>query len=287
MAKKKFITVQGTEITLFQEAELDYISLTDIAKQSNDEPRFLIRNWMSTQNTINYLGEWESLYNTNFNRAGFRTVRDEFFEKPFSLTPSRWVELTAAIGILAVAGRQGGTYAHRDIAVNFCYWISPVFQIYLIKEFQRLKQEESERLQLGWNLKRTLSKINYRIHTEAIKENLIPSRIYNRPKKEGFVYASEADILNLALFGMTAKEWRLQNPELKGNIRDFATEEQLLVMANLESHNAQFIKEKLSQDERLTKLNEIAIYQMQILVNVPALRQIREGNNKNLQGNDQ
>ncbi len=274
MAKKKTIKVDGREISFFDDASADYISLTDIAKQSSDEPRFIIRNWLSTQNSINYLGAWESLYNENFNRAGFRTVRDEFFEKPFSLTPSRWVELTGATGITSKGGKDGGTYAHKDIALNFCYWISPVFQIYLIKEFQRLKDEEGQRLELDWNLKRQLAKVNYRIHTNVIKENLIPSKIFNFPKKESFVYASEADLLNTALFGMTAKEWRIQNPELKGNIRDYATNEQLLVLANLESHNAHFIKEKLSQEERLQKLNEIAIYQMQILVNMPTMNQL-------------
>jgi hypothetical protein len=173
---------------------------------------------------------------------------------------------------------QTSSYAHRDIALGFCYWLSPPFQLYVIKEFQRLKKIEAEEHKeaLGWNLKRTLSKINYRIHTEAIKGNLVPPRILNRPKKEGIVYASEADVLNVALFGMTAKEWRIQNPALKGNIRDYATESQLLVLANLESHNAQFIKERLSQDERLEKLNEIAIYQMQILANVPSMKQLME-----------
>jgi hypothetical protein len=274
MAKKKTVQVEGKEISFFEEASVEFISLTDIAKESSDEPRFLIRNWLSTQNTISYLGAWESLYNENFNRAGFRTVRDEFFERPFSLTPSRWIDLTGATGIISKGGKEGGTFAHKDIALNFCYWISPVFQIYLIKEFQRLKDEEAKRLELDWNLKRQLAKVNYRIHSTAIKENLIPPKLFNLTKKEGFVYASEADLLNMALFGMTAKLWRLQNPELKGNIRDYATNEQLLVLANLESHNSHFIKEKLSQDERLKKLNEIAIYQMQILVDMPSINQL-------------
>lgn len=188
-----------------------------------------------------YLGEWESLHNAEFNRAGFRTFKDDFFEKPFSLTPKRWIELTEAKGIVSKAGRYGGgTFAHKDIAINFCYWLSPVFQIYLIKEFQRLKIKEAKEQKetLEWNLKRTLAKVNYRIHTEAIKENLIPERIKNIRNKEGIVYASEADVLNVALFGMTAKQWRLANPEKKGNIRDHSKGEQLLVLANLESHNA-------------------------------------------------
>ncbi len=232
MASKKTILVEGSEITVIQDSDKDFLSLTDIAKQSSDEPRFVIRNWMSTQNTITYLGAWESLNNPGFNRAGFRTFRDEFFDKPFSLTPTRWIELTNATGIRSTAGKYGGTYAHRDIAMNFCYWISPVFQIYLIQEFQRLKQEEAVRLNLDWNLRRTLSKVNYLIHTDAVREHLIPPRLQNT-RTEGLIYATEADLLNLALFGLTAKQWRETNPELRGNIRDHATTEQLLVLANL------------------------------------------------------
>jgi hypothetical protein len=184
------------------------------------------------------------------------------------------------MGMYSKSGRHGGgTYAHSDIAINFCYWLSPVFQVYLIKEFQRLKLEEAEarKGELEWNIKRTLAKVNYRIHTDAIKENLIPARLYNRPKKDGFVYASEADVLNMALFGVTAKEWRLFNPDKKGNIRDYATGEQLLVLANLESHNAEFIKEGLSQDERAQRLNEIAIYQMEVLLNTNIFPKLQQG----------
>lgn len=262
---KKTIIVEGSNISLLTAREGDYISLTDIAKLSDDEPRFIVRNWLSTQNTIAYLGAWELLHNPNFNGAGFRTVKDEFFEKPFSLTPSRWIEATNAIGIRSSSGKHGGgTYAHKDIALNFCYWLSPVFQIYLIKEFQRLKEEESVRLNLDWNLKRTLAKVNYRIHTDAVKMHLIPPRLVGT-KQEGIVYASQADILNLALFGVTAKQWREANPDMKGNIRDYATAEQLLVLVNLENLNAHFIKEGLAPHERLDKLNEIAIYQMALL----------------------
>ena len=269
---KKTITVEGKDITLVIQNDADYISLTDISKLSSDEPRFIIRNWLSTQNTITYLGAWESMHNPNFNREGFRTVRDEFFERPFSLTPTRWVELTDAIGIRSTSGKYGGgTYAHKDIALNFCYWISPVFQIYLIKEFQRLKQEESDRLNLDWNLKRTLAKVNYRVHTDAVKMYLIPPRLADT-KKEGVFYASEADLLNLALFGVTAKQWQEANPTLKGNVRDYATAEQLLVLVNLENLNAHFIKEKINQADRLQKLNEVAIYQMELFADTSTLK---------------
>jgi KilA-N domain len=274
---KKTIIVEGKNIAMLVQDDNDYISLTDIAKLSDNEPRFVIRNWLSTQNTIAYLGAWESLHNPNFNRAGFRTVKDEFFEKPFSLTPTRWIEVTNPIGIRSTSGKySGGTYAHKDIALNFCYWLSPVFQIYLIKEFQRLKQEESDRLNLEWNLKRTLAKINYRIHTDAIKNHLIPLKIQDT-KFEGLYYASEADLLNLAIFNITAKEWREANPDLKGNMRDFATVEQLLVLSNMENLNAEFIKMGISKEDRLTKLNDIAIYQMQLLVGTLSLGLLKEG----------
>lgn len=269
---KKTILVDGKNISLLTQNDEDYISLTDIAKSSDDEPRFIIRNWLSTQNTIAYLGAWEMLHNPSFNRAGFRTVKDEFFEKPFSLTPSKWVEVTEASGLRTTSGKHGGgTFAHKDIALNFCYWLSPTFQIYLIKEFQRLKQEESEKLNLDWNLKRTLSKMNYRVHSDAIKMHLIPPRLANT-KQEGIVYASEADVLNIALFGMTAKQWREENPTLKGNLRDYATAEQLLVLVNLENLNAHFIKEGTHQTARLQKLNQVAIYQMELFEGTTSLK---------------
>jgi hypothetical protein len=272
---KKAIEVEGKSISLMTQNDEDYISLTDIAKSSDDEPRFVIRNWLSTQNTIAYLGTWETLHNQNFNRAGFRTVKDEFFEKPFSLTPSKWIESTGAIGMRSISGKHGGgTFAHKDIALNFCYWLSPVFQIYLIKEFQRLKEAEAQAQNqaLDWSLKRTLSKINYRIHTDAIKLYLIPPRLANT-KQEGIAYASEADMLNLALFGVTARQWQEANPTLKGNLRDYATAEQLLVLANLENLNAHLIKQGMKQADRLDQLNEVAIYQMELLAGSNALRE--------------
>ena len=274
---KKIITVEGTTITLVTQDDAEYKSLTDIAKFSSDEPRFVVRNWLSTQNTISYLGAWEGLHNFNFNREGFRTVKDEFFEKPFSLTPTRWIEATGAIGMRSTSGKHGGgTYAHKDIALNFCYWISPIFQIYLIKEFQRLKQEESDRLNLDWNLKRTLAKVNYKIHADAIKMHLVPLKVQDT-KFESLYYASEADLLNMALFSTTAKEWRENNPDLKGNMRDYATAEQLLVLANLENLNAEFIKMGFPKDDRLRKLNDVAIYQMQLLVAMPSMGLLKNG----------
>ncbi len=270
MAKKnRQFEVDGKSINLYNFKEEDYLSLTDIAKQADDEPRFVIRNWLSTQKTIAYLGEWEMIHNSDFNRAGFRTVKEEFFDRPYSLTPKKWLEATNGKGIISKSGRyNGGTYAHKDIAINFCYWLSPTFQIYLIKEFQRLKELESKERKdaLEWDVRRLLSKVNYKIQTDAIKKNLIPSHIKENIK--GFYYASEADILNVAMFGMTAKEWNNSNAKTKGNLRDNATPEQLLVLANLETHNAEFIKDGLSQDERVEKLNEIAIYQMRLLVNI-------------------
>lgn len=270
MAKKnRQFEVNGSPINLYSFNNDDYISLTDIAKRADDEPRFVLRNWLSTQKTIAYLGEWETIHNLDFNRAGFRTVKDEFFERPYSLTPTKWIKSTNAKGIVSKSGRyNGGTYAHKDIAINFCYWLSPTFQIYLIKEFQRLKEIEAKERHdvLEWDVKRLLSKVNYKIQTDAIKKNLIPSNIKSGVK--GLYYASEADLLNVALFGVTAKEWKNANPKAKGNMRDNALPQQLLVLANLETHNAEFIKEGLSQEERLERLNEIAIYQMQLLINI-------------------
>jgi hypothetical protein len=270
MAKKKTIDVQGTSIKLLTNKENDYISLTDIDTKFDGKGRH-IENWFRNQNTIEYLAVWEELNNPDFNSMQLHGIKEQVGLNRFLMSAKKWTTLTNAIGITAKSGRYGGTYAHPDIAFHFCLWLSPTFQLYISKEFQRLKIKEAqeEKEALDWNLKRTLAKVNYRIHTDAIKANLIPARISNNPKQSGFVYASEADLLNVALFGMTAKEWRIANPKQKGNIRDHATGEQLLVLANLESHNAEFIKDNLSQDERVHKLNEIAIYQMQVLVNVP------------------
>lgn len=275
MAKNRKIEVNGTPINIFSFNEDDYISLTDIAKNADkEEPRFVLRNWLSTRTTIAYLGEWEIVHNPNFNRAGYRTVKDSFFENPFSLTPKRWIEGTNAKGIISKSGRyKGGTYAHRDIAINFCYWLSPTFQIYLIKEFQRLKQIEfKERNEtLDWNLKRVLSKINYKVHTDAIKEKLIPPKV---TKMVGIIYANEADILNMAVFGMTAKQWRIQYPNEKGNIRDNANHYQLLILSNLEAVNAELIRIGMSQNERLEILNEAAIKQMTSLLTSPSISKL-------------
>ena len=272
---RKSINVQGLEIVIEEREEERFISLTDIAKQSSDEPRFVIRNWMSTQNTINYLGEWEALHNPGFNRAGFRTFRDEFFEKPFSLTPSRWLELTNAKGILSKAGRYGGTYAHQDIATNFCYWINPVFQIYLIKEFQRLKEEEAARLGSSWNIQRTITKANHYLQTASVRQHLVPMMHWNT-KREGLYQASEADLLNLIVFGMTAKEWRAANPDKKGNIRDHATKLELVVMANLQAINAMLIEDKTDKKRRADKLLKVATTEMQTLMEIKPIGELKK-----------
>ena len=274
MAKKK-INVQGLEIVIIQEDKEVFISLTDVAKQSSDEPRFVIRNWMSTQNTINYLGEWETIHNTDFNRAGFRTFRDEFFEKPFSLTPQRWIELTQAMGIISKAGRYGGTYAHRDIAINFCYWINPIFQIYLIKEFQKLKEEEALRLGESWSVQRIITKANHYLQTTSVRENLVPMMDWNT-KREALYQASEADLLNMIIFGMTAKEWRIANPDKKGNIRDHATKLELVVMSNLQAINAMLIEEGMDKKLRANKLLKVATSEMQTLIETKPIDELKK-----------
>ncbi len=273
MAKQKILTVQGSEIRFYEEKEDDFISLTDIAKKFNDRTDQVIANWLRTRNTVDFLGAWESLYNADFNSLNFEGIRNQTGAAAFVLSISDWVEKTQAIGIRAKAGRYGGTYAHKDIAFEFLSYLSPAFKLYVIKEFQRLKGIEiaQSKEELEWSLKRTLAKVNYRIHTDAVKEHLVPPRIYNT-KFEGIYFASEADLLNLALFGMTAKQWREKNPDAKGNIRDYASAEQLLILANLENLNAEFIKQGLAQKDRLTRLNEIAIHQMELLMNVPMIK---------------
>jgi len=266
MIKKTLLVVDQFEIGMVLHNNQEYISLTDIAKKFG-EPRIVIQNWMRARNTVHFLGVWETIHNPNFNRIEFDAFVNESGTNAFSMSPSKWIEGTNAKGIISKAGKTGGgTFAHKDIALGFCYWISPPFQLYLIQEFQRLKEQEAleNKEALDWNLRRTLAKVNYRIHTDAVKMHLIPPRLAGT-KHEGVVYASQADILNLALFGVTAKQWREANPDLKGNIRDYATAEQLLVLVNLENLNAYFIKEGLAPDERLDKLNEVAIYQMQLL----------------------
>ncbi len=253
------ITVQNTSITIIGIDGKDYISLTDMAKSQMQE--HIIFKWLSLKSTIEYVGEWEMLYNPNFNCTEFGTIRNAAGSNNFVLSTKAWIEATNAIGIVARTGRYGGTYAHRDIAYHFGMWLNPKFQLLMVKEYQRLK--EQEQALLGWSAKRELSKINYRIHTDAIKEHLIPPTI--TAQQASIVYANEADVLNVAMFGKTAKQWREENPDKKGNIRDYATINELICLSNMESLNAVFIDQGLPQHERLIKLNEIAINQMRIL----------------------
>ncbi|MGN1188589.1 MAG: KilA-N domain-containing protein [Lachnospiraceae bacterium] len=254
------LIVNDAEIQVIKFGEEDYISLTDMVRNIENGV-VLIEKWLRNKNTIEFLGIWEELYNEEFNCDEYYNIMQEAGLNRFAMSVKQWVERTNSKGIIAKAGRYGGTYAYKDIAFEFASWVSPKFKLYLIKEFERLKKEEQE--QIGWNAKRELAKINYRIHTDAIKENLIPKQVTNQ--QTAIVYASEADVLNVALFGETAREWREQNAEKKGNIRDYATVNELICLSNLESLNAVFIEEGLSQKERLIKLNEIAIHQMTIL----------------------
>ena len=253
------LTVLENEITILKVDDQDYISLTDMLKAKDGD--FFISDWLRNRNTIEYLGIWEKIHNPDFNYGEFAIITSKAGLNSYKLSAKEWSEKTNAIGLVAKAGRYGGTYAHKDIAFEFGMWISAEFKIYLIKEFQRLKEEEQK--QLGWDIRRNLTKLNYKIHTDAIKQNLIPKEL--TPAQINFVYVSEADILNVALFGMTAKEWRESNPKLDGNIRDYADVNQLVCLANMESLNAHFIEEKLSQSVRLQKLNQLAINQMRIL----------------------
>ena len=253
------ITVQDTDISIVKYNEEDYISLTDMARSQMQE--HIIFRWLSLKSTIEYLGEWEMLYNPVFNCTEFGTIKNAAGSNNFVLSVKTWIEQTNAQGIRSKAGRYGGTYAHRDIACHFGMWLSPKFQLLLIKEYQRLKTEEQKLL--GWSAKRELSKINYRIHTDAIRQNLIPAKV--TPAQANIIYASEADVLNVAMFSMTAKQWREANPELKGNIRDYATINELICLSNMENLNAVFIEQGIPQSERLIKLNQIAIHQMSIL----------------------
>ena len=253
------IKVQNTEITVVAYNDNDYISLTDMARSQMQE--HIIFRWLSLKSTLEYIGEWEMLYNPSFNCTEFGTIKNMAGSNNFVLSVKTWIERTGAIGIISKAGRYGGTYAHRDIAYHFGMWISPRFQLLLVKEYQRLK--EQEQAQIGWTAKRELSKINYRIHTDAIKQNLIPTEI--TPAQASIIYAEEADVLNVAMFGITAKIWQEQNPELKGNIRDYASINELICLSNMENLNAVFIDQGIPQGERLIKLNQIAIQQMRIL----------------------
>lgn len=263
------IVLKDSIIRTIKENGIDYICITDIAKLKSDDSTAVIGNWMRNRNTIEYLGMWESLYNPDFKPLEFEGFKKEAGLNAFTLSPQKWINATAAIGILSKSGRYGGTYAQKDIAFKFASWISVEFELYLIKEFQRLKEEEQK--QLGWTAKRELTKLNYHIHTDAVKHNLIPLEV--TPRQANMIYANEADVLNVAMFGMTAKEWRESNPDLKGNIRDYATINELICLSNMENLNAVFINDGMPQNERLVKLNKIAIQQMTVL---------NEANNKKL-----
>ena len=272
--RKATVSVKGTDITVLVHRDQDYISLTDIARHKDAERTdYLISNWLRNRNTIEFIGIWEALNNPDFNPIEFDGIKKAAGLNSFILTAKQWIEKTRAIGLVSRAGRYGGTFAHKDIAFEFASWISVEFKLFLIKEFQRLKEDENSRLSLTWDLNRTLSKLNYSIHTDAIQEHLIPPKV--TPAQAAMTYANEADILNVALFGHTAAEWRKANPGKKGNARDHAMVEQLLVLANIESMNAEFIHMGFSQGERLTRLNEIAIRQMRVLTAVPGVKQLK------------
>ena len=265
MSKTNKIEVDGSAISIIKNQNEDYVSLTDMAKFKNPESTGLvISHWLSTRFAVDFLGIWEQINNPDFNRTAFRNIRFDAGSNGYVLSVKQWIERTNAKGIVSSAGRYGGTYAHKDIAFEFGSWISPEFKYYLIREYQRLKDEEQK--QLGWSAKRELSKINYHIHTSAVSRNLIPSELTQLQKS--YIYADEADMLNVAMFGKTAKQWRDDNPDKKGNIRDYATINQLICLSNMENLNAVFINEGLPQEERLEKLNKIAIQQMTILENI-------------------
>ncbi|MBI2136057.1 KilA-N domain-containing protein [Candidatus Woesearchaeota archaeon] len=262
------ISVNGTEISIINIENEDYISITDMLKAKDGD--FFISDWLRNRNTVEFLGIWERVYNPNFNYGEYAIIRSKAGLNNYKISVKEWVEKTNAVGLKATAGRYGGTYAHKDIAFEFGMWISAEFKIYLIKEFQRLKEQEQK--QLGWDIKRTLAKINYRIHTDAIKENLIPKELTKQQITQ--IYASEADVLNMSLFGITAKEWRDANKDKEGNIRDYANISQLVCLSNLENLNALFINENLPQDKRLIKLNQIAISQMKLLTEDKNIKRI-------------
>lgn len=269
------IKAKGIQIYTFVKNQNDYISLTDIARYRNpDEPKDLVKNWIRTRSTIEFLGAWEKIYNPLFKGVEFDAFRMDSGLNSFVLSPQKWIDKTGAIGLVSRSGNGGGTFAHSDIAYEFATWISPEFKLYIIKEFKRLKYEENERISTGWDVKRTLTKMNYRIHTDAIKKNLIPEEL--SPNQKNMIYANEADVLNLSIFGMTAATWIRQNPKKEGNIRDYASVEQLVVLANLESINAEFIKSGLSQPVRLGKLNAIAIYQMNAILGTASLKKLSQ-----------
>ncbi len=272
MHKNRKLLVKNSSIAVFTQNEIDYINLTDMTA-SFREGSGLIGKWITNKNTLEYLSVWEKINNSDFNYPEFGVIEQEAGTNRFIMSVGQWIERTKAVGMIVKAGRYGGTFAHKDIAFHFAMWLSPEFQIYLVNEFQRLKDEENDRLKLNWDLQRTLAKVNYHIHTDAIKENLIPAEITKQ--QVSFVYANEADLLNVALFGMTAKEWRDANPDKKGNIRDYAIIEQLVVLSNIESINALLIQQSVPQNERLIQLNKVAVTQMKSLVENKAVKKLK------------
>ena len=276
---KATIHAKGLDISLITTIDqADYISLTDIAKYRSDDPTAVIQNWMRSRDTLDFLGLWEKLNNPDFNPLEFEGFRSEAGRNAFTMSPKKWIDATRAKGILSKAGRYGGTFAHLDIALEFASWVSPEFKLYLIKDYQRLKTDESYRYSLDWNMKRELARINYRIHTDAIKEHIIPALI--TAQQAGYAYASEADMLNVALFGMSAKEWREKNPNVDGNLRDGASVLQLIVLVNMENVNAQLIKQGWPQSKRMCYLNQMAIEQMQLLVQDSGVRHLSEASSE-------
>jgi len=274
MKKNKIIVVKGISIATLKYGNEDFISLTDIARNKNEqEPKDVVKNWMRSRTTIEFLGIWEQLNNPGFKGVEFDSFMFEAGSNSFTLSPAKWIEATNAAGIISRPGNNGGTFAHKDIAFEFASWVSAGFKLYLIKEFQRLKEDEANRLKLEWNLQRTLAKVNYRIHTDAIKENIIPALITK--EQASFIYANEADMLNMALFGKTAQQWRNENPGKDGNIRDYATLEQLVVLSNMESINAVMLHQGAAQSERIIQLNKIAISQLKSLAGNKQLKKLK------------
>ncbi len=273
---KATINANGTEIAILSTGSNDdYISLTDIAKYKNSEfPADVVKNWLRSRSSIEFLGLWEELNNSNFKLVEFDQFKNQAGSNSFVMSPQKWITSTGAVGLISKSGRNGGTYAHIDIAFEFASWISPEFKLYIIKDYQRLKTDENSRLSLEWNVNRLLTKINYQIHTDAIKDNLISNDL--TVKQIGITYANEADVLNVALFGKTAKEWRVENPDLKGNIRDYATIEQLIVMVNLENMNANFIQQGLAQHDRLVSLNKIARTQLKSFLDNKKVKHMKD-----------
>jgi hypothetical protein len=277
---KATIIAKGTQITVLSKGdENDYISLTDIARYKNpDEPKDVVKNWMRSRSTIEFLGLWEKLNNPDFKGVEFDSFVHEAGANAFTLSPKKWISATNAIGVISKSGRSGGTFAHKDIAFEFASWVSAEFKLYIIKDYQRLKSDENSQISLEWNVNRIISRINYRIHTDAIKDNLIPRLVSKM--QQSFAYANEADMLNVALFGKTAKEWKEQNPKTKGNMRDEATIQQLIILSNLESMNAELIKQNIPQDQRLAILNKMAIEQMTSILGCASMKQMGGGSDE-------